>query len=268
VTVVLTYGFLRLGLLGIVAILLPLFLLRFSQKQYIDRTENMVTELRENNVVLKNSSEEIQILNGELLNALVEAIDLRDPYVTGHSQQVARYAVTIATQMGLSQEKVERIHKAGLLHDIGKLGISEAILFKPSRLNAEEYTIIKNHAALAAEILKTSHALQEFIPIIVHHHERYDGKGYPDCLRGENIPLEARIIALADSVEAMASDRPYRKGLSLEEILNELKRNSGTQFDPQVVRAFIQVVDKQGNTVVINSAKHVMHRAAITVPQL
>jgi diguanylate cyclase (GGDEF)-like protein/putative nucleotidyltransferase with HDIG domain len=264
VAVVLLFSSVRLGFLGMLAILLPMFLLRYSQVQFLDRTEKVVVELHNKNNALEASSTEINNLNTELLDALVEAIDLRDPYVVGHSRQVARYAKLIAAQMGFTAAQVARIHKAGLLHDIGKLGIPEAILFKPGRLNADEYAVMKNHAALGAEILKTSHALQEFIPIIVHHHEYYNGKGYPSGLSGETIPLEARIIALSDAVEAMASDRPYRKGLSMTEILTELERCSGTQFDPQVVRALFAVI-KQQDEVVINSAKEVIQRAELVI---
>jgi diguanylate cyclase (GGDEF)-like protein/putative nucleotidyltransferase with HDIG domain len=245
------------GLVGVLITLVPLLLIRFSQKQYIDRTRAMVAELKDKNVSLENSAGEIHRINEGLLVTLAEVIDLRDPFVLGHSRQVSHYAALIAEKLRLPELQVELIRKAGLLHDIGKLGISEGILFKPTSLTAEEYRIIKQHVNLGAEILETSHALRSLIPIIRHHHERFDGRGYPDRLKGQETPLEARIVGVADAIEAMASDRPYRRGLGQSEILQELKNNSGSQFDPLVVNAFIELVESVNETFIINSARKV-----------
>lgn len=250
----LIYGYNISGWTGTTIVLVPLLLLRLSQKQYIDRTKAIVHELRENNLVLEQNTREITKLNDALLDTLSVVIDLRDPFVLGHSRQVTHYSVLIARQMRLSSEQIERIRKASLLHDIGKLGISDSILLKPGYLTKEEYSIIKQHAVLGANILESSHSLRSLIPIVRHHHERYDGSGYPDGLIGSDIPIEARIVALADAVEAMASDRPYRKGRNRDEILGEIQKNAGTQFDPQVVKAFVEIVESQGEPMIINLA--------------
>lgn len=251
----LVFGYTDAGLVGAMVVSFPLFLLRWSQKQYIDRTRAIVNELKEKNVILERSSAEISTLNEGLLKTLAEVVDLRDPFVLGHSQQVTSYAVLMAKNLGLNGDQVELIRKAGLLHDIGKLGIPERILLKPTKLTAEEYNIVKEHVVLGAEILQASQSLHNLIPIIRHHHERYDGEGYPDGLTGTDIPIEARIVAVADAVEAMASDRPYRRAMQLDQILIELNKNAGTQFDPQVVRAFEQITTHEGEALVINSAR-------------
>ena len=202
----------------------------------------MVSELREKNTALENNTKEINGLNEGLLETLAEVIDHRDPYVLEHSKKVAQYAVGIAEQLGLHPNQVELIRKASLMHDVGKLGIPEAILLKPGSLSKDEFDTIKKHPSIGAKILETTRAMHRFIPIVRHHHERYDGNGYPDGLNGQNIPIEARIVALADAVDAMASDRPYRKRQSMEHIIDEIQTKSGTQFDPQVVQAFLKLL--------------------------
>lgn len=251
----LVFSYSTAGFLGILAVLVPLLVLRMSQKQYIDKTKIMVAELKDKNVALEQSACEINKLNEGLLDTLAEVVDLRDPYVLGHSKQVARYAVLIARRMGMSRKRIDLLRKAALLHDIGKLGIPESILFKPTKLMPEEYEKIKKHVNLGADILQTSHALKDLIPIVRYHHEYYDGNGYPEGLKGEEIPVEARILSVADAVEAMGSDRPYRSGLNQDEILAELKRQSGTQFDPKVVRAFQSLIASETDPVVINFSR-------------
>jgi putative nucleotidyltransferase with HDIG domain len=186
-----------------------------------------------------------------LLETLAEVIDLRDPYVYGHSQQVTRYAVLIAGQMGLSPEQIEIIRKSSLMHDVGKMGFDSCLIAKPSRLTESEFDVVKQHVIVGADLLRKSHSLQSLIPIVLHHHERFDGKGYPDHLKGTDIPLQARIICLADAVEAMASGRPYHRPMSLEEILEEIRRCSGSQFDPAMVRAFEKLAEKKGPAILL-----------------
>lgn len=255
------FSYLTIGLMGIVAAVIPLLMLRFSQKQYIAHTEGLVNQLRGTNQELRLQAEEITLLNEELLLTLARSIDLRDPYVMEHSKNVARYAVLTAEEMGLSPDRIEHIRKGGLLHDIGKLGIPETILFKPSGLTDGEYEIIKEHVNIGAELIYGCHSLRVLIPFVKYHHERYDGRGYPVGLAGKKIPLEARILNIADAVEAMASDRPYKKAMPPEAILAEVKRCAGTHFDPQVVAAFCRVVEKQGYSVIVNSARSVEERA-------
>jgi putative nucleotidyltransferase with HDIG domain len=164
----------------------------------------------------------------------------------GHSNAVAEYATQIATALGLSEKKVELIRTGALLHDIGKIGIPDSILYKPGPLTDEEFVYIKEHPVRGAELVSTNDGLREMVPIIRHHHERYDGRGYPDGLKGQEIPVEARILCVADSVQAMESDRPYRKALGNQAIIAEINENAGSQFDPVIVEAFLKVVQELG----------------------
>lgn len=248
-------GYQTTGFIGLAVILIPLLMLRLSVKQYIDRTVSIVNELRGKNKLLESSSNVITQLNEDLLIALAEVIDLRDPFTLGHSQYVTRYAVLIAKKMGLPSESIDLIRNAGLLHDIGKIGIPDALLLKPFPLTKKEYLTIQRHTSLGSDILEKAHSLKHLAPIVRHHHERYDGTGYPDRLKGQNIPIESRIIAIADAVEAMASDRPYRKALSFKRIEQELNRNSGTQFDPMIVETILQILHNRSEYPLVNSAE-------------
>lgn len=177
------------------------------------------------------------------IGSLAAAIEARDPYTVGHSARVTQYAVAIAESMKLPKEEVEELRLAGILHDLGKIGVPDSILNKPGRLSDEEYLAIKMHPALSMRIVEPLPHLGNIIPIIYHHHERYDGNGYMEGKSGDGIPLGARIIAVADSYEAMTSDRPYRKALSREEAVSELTKNAGTQFDPLVVEHFLALLE-------------------------
>jgi diguanylate cyclase (GGDEF)-like protein/putative nucleotidyltransferase with HDIG domain len=239
----LIFGYMYNHLLGIFIVAVPLILLRLSQKQYVERTRTMVNELREKNQILQQSSDELNDQSNGLLDTLSEIIDLRDPYVLGHSRQVTKYATEIARLLGLHEKQIQLIYKASLLHDIGKLGISTEILSKPSRLTPEEYEIIKKHVIIGANLVEKSPSLRPLISIIRHHHEFYNGNGYPDNIKENEISLEARIVAVADAIAAMASDRPYRKQLKVETIINELRKFSGRQFDPLVVEVAVKMVN-------------------------
>jgi putative nucleotidyltransferase with HDIG domain len=181
----------------------------------------------------------------EIIRSLVNAIEARDPYTRGHSEQTTKYAVSIAQKLALPAEVIEIVRYAASLHDIGKIGIKENILKKVKKLTADEYSHIKNHPFMGAQILKPIKSLQEVIPIVYHHHERYDGKGYLDGLQRDEIPIGARILSVADSFEAMTSDRPYHKGLPKEEAMEQLKKSAGSQFDPHVVNAFMEVLEEE-----------------------
>ena len=244
ITYALIFGYRHDHIVGLLLMTIPMFLLRFSQKQYIDRTREVVTELRDKNQTLKKNSEEISDLNEGLLVTLSEIIDLHDPSVLGHSKQVSKYASEIARALGLKEKQVDLIRKGGLLHDIGKLGIPMEILSKPGKLTSDEYEIVKTHASIGGEFVKGSPSLRPLTPIIRHHHEFFNGKGYPEGLASNQISIEARIVAIADAMEAMTSDRPYRKALKLERVHEELLKHSGTQFDPLVVDAAIKVLDQ------------------------
>lgn len=251
-----------MGVMGIIVFVLPAVLVHYSQKMYVERTEASVRELRRLNEELSQANREIrhanraiQELNNELFLTLAKIIDARDPFVSSHAMQVANIAAAICRKLELPQEQAEHIRQAALLHDIGKLGIPESILLKPGRLTDEEYEVIKTHAALGGDLLETSQGLRHLAPFVRHHHERWDGRGYPDGLSGEQIPLESRILAVCDSIEAMASDRPYKQARSIEEILTEVKRCAGKQFDPAVVDAFLAVAAESEPNVVMNSAE-------------
>lgn len=180
------------------------------------------------------------------VRTLSEAIDAKSPWTGGHSERVTRIALQIGRELGLKAEELKRLELAGLLHDIGKLGTYESILDKPGRLTEDEVRIIKLHPQKGAEILYPIRQMRDIIPAIKHHHEFYDGTGYPQGLKGEEIPLMARILTVADTVDAMGADRPYRKGRSMDEIIAELKRCSGTQFDPKMVEAFLRTLGGEG----------------------
>ncbi|MCD6289067.1 MAG: diguanylate cyclase [Anaerolineae bacterium] len=267
ISLVLVVAYVGLGVYGIFAFLVPLFIVRYTQKQYIERTASNIQALKELNESLMAANAEIKQMNEELLGLLAKVIDFRDPYVYNHSEQVATYAVAIAQEMGLPADQVDVLRRAALCHDLGKIGIPDAILNKPGRLTDKEYNAIKAHPDIGAAMLESSHALYQLIPIVRHHHERWDGKGYPDHLAGTQIPLEARILAVADAVETMASDRPYKRGMSTDQILKELRRCAGTQFDPAVVDAFIRVVEHKGASFIVNSARRVTLERAQWIPR-
>lgn len=177
--------------------------------------------------------------------SLANAIDARDPYTHHHSRNVTAYALRIAQEMKLPTQIIENIKHAGLLHDIGKIGIKDEILFKTENLNNEEWLQIKKHPLKGEEIIKSLPFLAEIAGMIRHHHERFDGHGYPQGIKGKNIELGARILTVADSFDAMTSDRPYRKALSLEGAKRQLINGKGTQFDPEIVDCFLQILEKE-----------------------
>jgi putative nucleotidyltransferase with HDIG domain len=178
------------------------------------------------------------------VTALTSAIDAKDHYTHKHSQHVCEYALAIAKELGFPQEQIKNLEQACQLHDIGKIGIEDYILTKPGKLTPEDWEKMKMHPAKSAEILRPLAFLSEVIKLVEQHHERYDGEGYPAKMKAEEIALGARILAVADSFDAMFTDRPYRKALTKEEAIAELKKGSGTQFDPRVVEVFLRIVDK------------------------
>ncbi|MBA3008830.1 MAG: HD domain-containing protein, partial [Proteobacteria bacterium] len=178
------------------------------------------------------------------LFAFVTALEVRDLYTRKHSTRVAKYAHMIAAEMGCSEEELDVINFAGSLHDIGKIGIRDDILLKPGRLTDEEYEKIKEHPVIGADIISKLGLWDREMEIIRHHHERYDGKGYPDCLKGEQIPKLSRILSVADCYDAMASDRSYRKKMEKSIVVDIINNGSGTQFDPVAVAAFLKISDQ------------------------
>lgn len=198
-------------------------------------------------VMLKGKGEVPSLL--DTVTALANSIDAKDHYTQGHSQTVSRLAAQIARQMGLSDTAIEEVRLGGILHDIGKIGVPEAVLNKPSRLTAEEYEVMKSHALWGAKILEPLRvkAIEGIRGMVKHHHEMVDGTGYPDHLKGDRIPLGARIITVADCFDTMVSERAYKPGRSVDEAIQELHRCSGTQFDPAVVEAFVRSLETTGD---------------------
>ncbi|MCM8800495.1 MAG: GAF domain-containing protein [Candidatus Omnitrophica bacterium] len=180
----------------------------------------------------------------QVISTLTSIIELKDHYTKGHSDRVTRYAVFLAETMGLSKAEVEIIKLACQLHDLGKIGIHDYILTKPAKLNEEEWKEIRLHPVKAVEMLKPLTFLKEEIKLIQQHHERYDGQGYPNGLNADQIDLKARIIAVVDSFDAMTTERPYARALTIEEAKEELRKNIGKQFDPNVVEVFIQLLEQ------------------------
>jgi len=178
-----------------------------------------------------------------IIYALAATVDAKDHYTYGHSKKVGEYAVALAQALGLPQDRIATIRAASLLHDIGKIGIPDAILNKEGALTTDEWKPVKTHPELGVEILRHVTDLTNCLPAILHHHERYDGTGYPAGLKGDDIPLEARILAVADAYDAITSLRPYHKKLSRQEGLAELKKHAGTQFDPEILDVFCKTME-------------------------
>jgi putative nucleotidyltransferase with HDIG domain len=191
-------------------------------------------------IALENAKlyKELHDLFIEVIRSLADALDARDPYTKGHSVRVSEYSVEMGKEMGLSEEKLELLEYMAILHDIGKIGIRDEILNKPGRLNDEEFCVMKSHPDVGAKILQSVNKLKSIVPGVKHHHEKFDGSGYTEGLKGKDIPLEARIVSVADTYDAMTTDRPYRKGLSHETAMKEINKTSGKQFDPDIVEIF------------------------------
>jgi HD-GYP domain-containing protein (c-di-GMP phosphodiesterase class II) len=173
------------------------------------------------------------------LRALTASIDAKDRYTRGHSERVGLMASKMASAMGLEKNTIEQYRIAGIVHDVGKIGVPEHVLAKPGRLTAEEFDLIKLHPGIGHNILKDIPALQQVLPGVLWHHERWDGRGYPDKLVGNNIPVIARVLALADTFDAMSSNRSYRPALPRAKVLDEIRQSAGTQFDPQLAPLFV-----------------------------
>jgi len=207
---------------------------------------------KKNNSKKSHSGNEQQIDIAELLEkthfetimAFSEALEARDQYTAGHSRRVMEYSKDIGQRMKLDKTDIEDLKRSALLHDIGKIGIPDIVLNKKTNLTDEEYTTIKSHPETGASILKYIKAFKNLVPAVYHHHERFDGEGYPEGVKGTAIPLHARIIAIADTFDAMTSRRSYRNALSFRSALSELERNKGVQFDPDIVDIFIEILQE------------------------
>jgi putative nucleotidyltransferase with HDIG domain len=208
-----------LGMFGLVAFFLPLLVARYSFQRFMDMRETFL----------------------DTITSLAKALEAKDPHTKGHADRVSKVAVELARQLDWSEQDVELIEYVGLLHDIGKIGIEDSVLKKPGKFTEDEYVQMKEHARIGARILDGIKLLGKGAQWVEHHHEWYNGRGYPDGLKGEEIPLGARILAVADAFDAMISDRPYKQSCTIEEAREELRRFAGTQFDPEVVEAFLEI---------------------------
>jgi putative nucleotidyltransferase with HDIG domain len=186
----------------------------------------------------------------ETVTSLAYAIDAKDHYTQGHSQKVSAYAALLAEAIGMSEVEVEEIRLGAVLHDVGKVGIPEQILNKSGPLNPEEWENMKSHVTYGARLLEPLEPLARIRQMVLHHHEFFDGSGYPNALAGQNIPLGARILTIADSYDTITSDRSYKKGRTAEEALSELERCANSQFDPELIAAFVRAMRQQPNPII------------------
>lgn len=208
-----------------------------------------MNEIKRINGELSDTYERLERAYLESVQTLRYTVEAKDPYTRGHSDRVSAYSVLIGKYLNLSDEDLKTLEVGGLFHDIGKIGIPDSILLKESKLTDDEYSEIKNHPSIGAHILCNAAIFQDIIPVVKHHHERYDGHGYPGQLKGEDIPYMARIAAVADTFDAMTSKRTYRDPLPLEVVTAEIERCSGTQFDPEIAKIFLDILNNHYNEV-------------------
>lgn len=248
---------------------------RLDIQGYCEKTDkfDQLLLLVESAVKSLEQKETIQAINEELMDkqeklkkayldtieVLRHTVEVKDVYTVGHSERVSKYSVLIGKEMGLSEEELELLEVGGLFHDVGKIGIPDGILTKSAKLSDEEYSEIKNHPAIGVHILSGAEVFKEMMPVVLYHHERWDGKGYPKQLKGETIPKLARIAAVADAFDAMTSSRAYRDALDLSIAIAEIEKNLGTQFDPEAGQAMLNILKNNKEAILkihqINSEK-------------
>lgn len=202
-----------------------------------------MNEIKRMNEELSDTYEKLEKAYLDSIETLRFTVEAKDPYTRGHSDRVSEYSALIGQKLGLSEEDIKTLRIGGLFHDIGKIGIPDSILLKEAKLTDDEYSQIKNHPSIGAHILCNAEVFKDIIPIVKHHHEKFDGTGYPSRLKGEDIPYFARIAAVADTFDAMTSKRTYRNALSIDIVRAEIERCSGTQFDPEIAKVFLNILD-------------------------
>ena len=210
---------------------------------------SQMNEIKTINEQLEKTYEDLEQAYLDSIETLRFTVEARDTYTRGHSDRVSEYSVLIGKKLGLSEEDIKTLKIGGLFHDIGKIGVPDNILQKTSKLTDDEYAEIKKHPDIGVHILSSAKLFKEIIPIVKHHHERYDGYGYPSKLKGEDIPYLARIAAVADSFDAMTSRRTYRDSLPIETVIHEFETNKGTQFDPKIADVFLDILKNDYNEI-------------------
>jgi putative nucleotidyltransferase with HDIG domain len=234
----------KIGASAFLIFFLPLAMAWVTQKQYLDRSRSSVAELRRSHDELAGANAQLEALLERTkrnylstIASLARTIEAKDPYTGGHTERVGEYALMLARELGFAEEELEAVEVGAIVHDIGKIGIPDRILLKPGRLDSEEFAEMRRHPEISSYILEGLDLPRIVLDMARNHHERFDGNGYPDGLAGENIPLAARILTVADAFDAMTSDRPYRAALATEDALAEIRLGAGTQFCPTVVAA-------------------------------
>ncbi|HEX5504422.1 MAG TPA: diguanylate cyclase [Thermomicrobiales bacterium] len=248
-----TLAYARMGATGLLIFSVPAFMMRFAMKQFVDRTKEHVAALREahsrlaaTNQQLTASVEELERSYNATLTAFSGMLDARDSETEGHSQRVVALALALGRTAGLGPQELAALEVGALLHDIGKVGVADAILRKPGPLSEQEWVEMRKHPEIGHRLTEEIPFLQPASPVVRHHHERWDGSGYPDRLRGEDIPFLARIFAVVDAFDAIVSDRPYRRGQSPARAVAEIRRGAGSQFDPLVAEALVTLARLEG----------------------
>mgnify|MGYP002611156647 CR=1 FL=1 len=216
---------------------------KVEEKSKIELSEKQKEAIKAINEKLADTFKQLEQAYMESIQTVRYTVEAKDTYTRGHSDRVSEYSVLIGKKLGLSDEDINRLKIGGLFHDVGKIGVPDNILQKNGKLSDDEYSEIKNHPTIGAHILSTASIFKDILPIVKYHHERYDGRGYPEMLKGEEIPYLARIAAVADTFDAMTSRRSYRGPIDIEHVKDEIKRCEGTQFDPQVAEAFLEILN-------------------------
>ena len=213
------------------------------------KSVSQMREIKKINAELSETYEKLEQAYLDSIQTVRYTVEAKDSYTRGHSDRVSEYSCLIGKKLGLPEEDIKRLHIGGLFHDVGKIGVPDNILQKNGKLTDDEYSEIKNHPTIGAHILSTASIFQDIIPIVKHHHEKYDGNGYPSRLKGEDIPYLARIAAIADSFDAMTSKRVYRDSLPVETVISEFERCRGTQFDPYLTDVFLDILRNDYNSI-------------------
>ncbi len=240
------FAYANAGMIVLAFLAIPLLAAHLSHSMFAKQRQ-LIDELTATNARLEHANQHLQSVNLSFAAAMVTALDERDTWTAGHSVAVATYSRDIAAEMGLTKQQVELVHLTGLVHDIGKIGVPAEVLQKTAALTDDEWALMREHSEIGARILGEVEDYAEVAEIVLYHHERLDGAGYPRGLTGDRIPLLARVIAVADAYNAMTSDRPYRRAMDPDIAITQLRNGRGGQFDPDAVEAFLKVLERESD---------------------